>query len=255
MFFTNDYIVFEILDVIKLEQDSAKIYNRNRNFDALSFRYDADTLIETNNESFRLAENSVTYFPANVNYMRESKYDKMFVIHFKTFNCHTGNIETFIPKNPQLYRNLFEKIYKIWKEKNTSYKNSCSILLYEIFSQIYKDNKKDSEDNSPIENSVKYILKHFNDTNFSLPEAVKKSHFSEQYFRRIFKAKFNMSPKEYIIHLRLNYAKSLLLTGYYTIQETAYLCGYTDNKHFSSEFKKRVGICPSDYVYNFNTKN
>ena len=69
---------------------------------------------------------------------------------------------------------------------------------------------------------------------------------------KLFKAEYGFSPQKYIIHLRIQYAKQLISTGYYSVKEIALMSGYTDYKYFSTEFKKQVGVSPSDYVYNYN---
>lgn len=70
---------------------------------------------------------------------------------------------------------------------------------------------------------------------------------SETYFRRLFAAEFGISPKEYIIRRRIEYAKRLLSSGQFTVAETAEMCGYSEPCHFSREFKKRAGAPPAEF--------
>ena len=74
---------------------------------------------------------------------------------------------------------------------------------------------------------------------------------SEVYFRKLFKEEFGISPQKYIIDLRLQNAAGLISTGYYSLKEVAYMSGYTDYKYFSVEFKKNMGVSPSEYLYNY----
>ena len=74
---------------------------------------------------------------------------------------------------------------------------------------------------------------------------------SEVYFRRLFKAEFGISPQKYIINLRMQNAVGLISTGYYSLQEVAYMSGYKDYKYFSVEFKRLMGVSPSGYEYNY----
>ena len=251
LFFEQEYILFEILDILYLDQANIKMNNSNRNFDALSFRLESDTLLETDKQQIEVSDNSICYVPSNLSYMRQSKRDKMIVVHFKAFNYHAEQIEYFYPENPKKYRGLFTQILDCWNKKEVSYKNDCASLLSKILSQLYKDNQPPVSNNR-IYNSLVYIHQNYMRSDFSLTEAAAKSFISETYFRKLFKQEFNISPKHYIICRRMEYAKALILSGYFSIREIAAQCGYNDEKHFSSEFKRYTGIQPTQYRYNYN---
>lgn len=55
----------------------------------------------------------------------------------------------------------------------------------------------------------------------------------------------NMSPNEYLLHIRFSRAKEFLLTGEYTIAEIAYKVGFSDPNYFSRAFKQYEGITPT----------
>ena len=97
-----------------------------------------------------------------------------------------------------------------------------------------------------------YIEKNYLRNDFSLSDAAAKSFMSETYFRKLFKQEFGTSPKHYVISRRIEYAKALIITGYFSIEKIAGMCGYNDEKHFSTEFKKITGVSPSKYNYNFS---
>ena len=135
MIFEQENVAFQVLDVLFLNLKSTKTHNDAiRNFDALSFRYEADTIIETGKQQLKLKDHSICYFPSAVDYTRISKKDKLIVIHFKTFNYYSNVIECFNPKNPQKYIALFEKILQCWNAKAVSYKHDVSALLNQVFS-------------------------------------------------------------------------------------------------------------------------
>jgi len=249
--FEQETIGFQILDVLFFDQDCTKKYNFKRNFDALSFRYEADTMIEYKGKHLEFTDNSIGFFPSNVDYTRTTKKDKMIVVHFKAFNYHSNEIESFFPSDYKKYRSLFAKILDCWNKKNTAYKHEAASLLNLIFSELYKDNKKTYEYNSKINSSIKYIEDNCLKKDFSLQTAAEKSYISDTYFRKLFKQEFGFSPKQYVINRRIKYAASLIIAGYYTLQEISELCGYSDYKHFSVEFKKVIGVSPSKYVYKF----
>lgn len=251
MIFEQESIGFQILDVLFFDQDHTKKYNFARNFDALSFRYEADTVIEYNNRKIKFTNNSIGFFPSNSDYTRITNRDKMIVVHFKTFSYHTNEIEMFMPSDPEKYHRLFEEILDCWNSKNMAYMHTAASLLNLIFSELYKDNIKKHGYHSKIDPSIKYIEEHCYKADFSLKEAAERSYISETYFRKLFKQKFGISPKQYIINQRIQHAASLIIAGYYSLTEISELCGYNDYKHFSVEFKKVMGVSPSKYTYLF----
>ena len=248
MIFEQESIGFQILDVLSFEQDYIKMYNFKRNFDALSFRYEADTVIEHKDRLLHFSDNSIGFFPSDVDYTRTTNKDKVVVVHFKAFNYHTNEIEMFIPDDYQKYRILFEKILNCWNKNDTAYKHEAASLLNLIFSELYKDNKKAYGYNKKIDSSIKYIEENYLKKDFSLQTAAKKSYISDTYFRKLFKQEFGISPKQYVINRRIKHAASLIIAGYYSLESISELCGYNDYKHFSVEFKKVIGVSPSKYT-------
>lgn len=250
MIFEQEYVAFEILDVMYIEQKSTKHFNTGRNFDALSLRLDSDTVIYSDKEQIELSGSSLCYFPANVDYTRVSNYDRMIVVHFNAFNYRSKMIECFKPDDIAAYKELFERLLLKWQAKEAAYKSECAAILNLVFAELYRANRSHMVDKRIID-AVLYIEKNCLKHDFNLEQAAARSFISSAYLRRIFKAELGMSPKKYVIEQRINYARTLLSTGYYTVSEVADMCAYEDAKHFSSEFKRICGVSPSEYRYNF----
>ena len=96
-------------------------------------------------------------------------------------------------------------------------------------------------------------MKNYKKSDLSIKEIADKSFMSEVYFRKLFKEEYGISPQKYIIDLRIQNAVGLISVGYYSLKEIAYMSGYNDYKYFSVEFKKIVGVSPSEYLYNPNS--
>ena len=252
MFFDNDMISFNLLDVLELKQKNVNMYNSNRNFNALSFRFKADTVLKIKSDAFQMKDNYISFVPSRLDYSRVSKIDELIVIHFEVINCNARDIEFFKPKYPETFQSLFTSIWECWNHKEVGYKYKCSAIFNEILAMCYSENYKPKPINSKIKNSVDYLLKHYNDCDLSIKAIAEQSFMSEVYFRKLFKEDYGISPQKYIIHLRIQCAKELISTGYYSLKEIALMSGYTDYKYFSTEFKKQVEVSPSDYVYNYN---
>lgn len=250
MFFGQEYIVFEILDVLGIDMSGSKAFNSGRNYEALSFRTEAEAVLSASGRDIELSGNSVCYVPSNVNYNRVSVRDKLIVVHFKSFNYHSNEIECFYPENHGKYRELFEEMLNCWNERSPGYKNLCAGIFSKIMYLLYIDNKREST-NSKIQKSLEYIEQNCFSKDFSIERAATKSFMSEAYFRKLFKKETGVSPKRYVINRRIEYAKALIIAGYFSVSEVAEMCGYNDQKHFSAEFKRFAGVSPQGYRYNF----
>ena len=102
------------------------------------------------------------------------------------------------------------------------------------------------EVSAPIAKVLRYMSEHIEE-NPTITELAAFSNVSEVYFRRLFLNAYGISPKEYIIQKRIEYAKTLLSSGDFSVSEVGSLCGYAEPCHFSREFSKRVGISPVQY--------
>ncbi len=87
-----------------------------------------------------------------------------------------------------------------------------------------------------------------------IPEGFKLSAFLSNKFpydyshiSRVFSQNQNYTIEHYLIELRIEKAKELLLFKDMNISEVAYKLGYRSNAHFSRQFKKLAGVSPSIY--------
>ena len=251
VFFKKEILSFNILDVLQLNQKDVCNFNKGRNFNALSFRIKANTTLITKQNKYYLKDNYVSYVPARLDYQRISSSDQLIVVHFDTTDYVTNTIECFLSNNPNALLKLFNEILQCWNKKEVGYKYKCSAILYEIFAECYSQNYVLKQSQSKIQKSVEYLLSNYKNSQLTINEIAKKSFVSEVYFRKIFKKEYGISPQKYIVNLRMQTATGLISTGYYSLKEVAFMCGYTDYKYFSVEFKRIKGVSPSMYSYNY----
>nr|WP_243145844.1 AraC family transcriptional regulator [Clostridium chromiireducens] len=72
-------------------------------------------------------------------------------------------------------------------------------------------------------------------------------YLSSVYISKVFKEKTGESPINYLINLRLEKAKDLLISTESPIKSIAQSVGYSDAYYFSKLFKKYYGHSPYKY--------
>jgi len=55
------------------------------------------------------------------------------------------------------------------------------------------------------------------------------------------------TPYDYLINIKIETAKTLMLTSSHSIGRIAEIMGYNDLYHYSKQFKQKTGISPSAY--------
>lgn len=64
---------------------------------------------------------------------------------------------------------------------------------------------------------------------------------------RLFKNDVSLSPSEYILKIKLENARLLLLKGY-PVGTVSEMCGFSDCSYFTKKFKKRFGMLPKQIL-------
>ncbi|HEY5586757.1 MAG TPA: response regulator [Ruminiclostridium sp.] len=92
-----------------------------------------------------------------------------------------------------------------------------------------------------------YIQENFTmDINFE--SIAQNFNFNSSYLTKIFSKYIGETPSKYLITLRINKSKHLLIHNKeLSIREVGELVGYTDQFHFSRMFKNMTGFSPASY--------
>ncbi len=125
-------------------------------------------------------------------------------------------------------------------------------LLLELVQKISEEmRRRDNErEPSPAERIKKYIDIQ-PDGFVTLDDLIAQFHFSKQYIIRIFRARYGITPGEYIINRRIAIAQSLLKKTNLSVKDISEQLNFCDATYFADFFRKRTGQTPLEFRKKF----
>lgn len=81
----------------------------------------------------------------------------------------------------------------------------------------------------------------------TIDKLAKEAGYNLDHFSRIFKGILGISPRDYMINVRIKRAEHMLDSTGSTIEAIALELGYCDKYFFSKQFKARTGLSPREY--------
>ncbi len=93
----------------------------------------------------------------------------------------------------------------------------------------------------------KQILEYINaniGNNIVLNDLARVCGLSVYYFARSFRDTYGVPPHEFVINLRLDYARNMLRCSQLPLKDVAASCGFSDQSHMTRLFRKCLGITP-----------
>lgn len=116
---------------------------------------------------------------------------------------------------------------------------------------VYANKKSEDEDiqaqsNWIVERSCEYIHQNYAQKGLTLNEIAQKNHVSPNYLSYLFKKIKGCNLWEYVVKLRMEESKRLIVTTDLRRYEISEQVGYESPEHFSKIFKKYYGMSPSE---------
>ncbi|HWR42107.1 AraC family transcriptional regulator [Sporomusa sp.] len=243
----------ENFELLYFEQGEALIYCNSR-----PIRVGPGELIIINSNDLHYGEN---LSPQLVYYVVE--FDLSFIHSNKIDLCQTKYMTPLV-QNRILFRNQIDQNNELLAEvrhlideyyrQELGYELAVKAYIYRILvlllrfygeqtiSETEKDRQRKTLDRlSPV---LEYMDCYYTEK-LSLSQLSSMANMSDHYFCRLFKNLTGKSPTEYINHLRLNKAVTLLRESDLNITEIALAVGFNDSNYFSRLFKKYKHVSPS----------
>ena len=128
---------------------------------------------------------------------------------------------------------------------------SC-ILIMELFILLSRTLKQEWEQSVKNRNlklhELLNVAKEYIDQNYAkdltLSQVAKYIYLSDSYFAHSFKDKFGISPKSYILKIRIEEAKDLLENTDMKIADVARSVGFSSQQRFNDIFRKYTAVTP-----------
>lgn len=249
MNFSNFMNGVKILTVLKLSWLNSTAQVSPRNYHAFSFRIHGNARYKVNKKEVTVQDNDILFVPQNCGYYIDAEQEDLYVIHFKLLLDEQYDFEIFQPNDIIRAQHLFKYCYEVWSKKEPDYYFRTLSTFYSIMSLITLTITNRDMEITPITTAMNYLHNHFTDPDLSVLTLCDIAQLSDTWFRKLFIKYYHTTPRKYINSMRINYAKELLRSHYYNVEEVAEMSGFENAKYFSLLFKQFTGYSPSEYKY------
>jgi YesN/AraC family two-component response regulator len=138
------------------------------------------------------------------------------------------------------------------EEMHTSLSNLLHELTFKKEEQDKASHTQERDDYVPLNerSTIEQVIAYIHDKmpgEVTLQETAAAVHLNSSYLSSLFKEQKKMKFMDYVMSLRMEEAKKLLLSTSLRISEIADRLGYNDIAYFSNTFKRICGKTPSEF--------
>ena len=210
-------------------------------------------------ETYHFADKTVAAVPHSALYIPKNEeytiafFDQKSDVYTVDFEmaAETEPARPFLVKLPASnpVASLFAKMAAAYDKRTDKGILACKSLFYQILEHTAEAERLflPSEKYVKIAQAVEQMEENFLNGDFRLETLSDNCGISYRYFEQLFRQKYGMSPKEYLLSLRLEHAKKLLADSDLRIKDIALLLGYGDITHFGKLFTAKTGYTPREY--------
>lgn len=242
LIYNFDNLSFQMLTISRFNHSPGFFCVKGRPYAALSFRTQGSGFFDINNTHLNSEPGDILYIPAEVDYNVTYTGGESIVAHF--INCNYTIPERIIVDNSTFLNIKFKELLDRWQ--NYRQHNDAKASIFGILQSV-ADMKLKQNPDCDIKKCIAYINSNFCNPDLKIPDICRIGHMSEATLRRKFLIYYEMSPKQYLMRLRMNEALTLLIKREYSVKEISRMVGFNDEKHFSQIFKKMYSLPPSSF--------
>jgi AraC-like DNA-binding protein len=164
------------------------------------------------------------------------------LIHAKNHSACIANGVNLIA--PSIFQSLFRLAQSQGTQKT---EHRISVYLHMLLGELIEATMENyTVSNASITQAIQYMNEHLHEA-FSLDELAQYVNLSKYYFIRCFRQVTGLTPHQYFINLRIQYAKQLLITTNSSIEQIAERLGFSSSSNFIRTFKQQTGATPREF--------
>ncbi|GGH00139.1 helix-turn-helix domain-containing protein [Mucilaginibacter phyllosphaerae] len=149
---------------------------------------------------------------------------------------------------------LFEDIVEKTKSEKPGYQPATAGAAVHLLGNIFAEIKQASfagEDNiQALVDRARFLLRNHMNQHITSEAIASELQVGYSWFRKTFKKYTGMAPNQYLIQLKIQQSKELLLVPENSVKSVAYLLNFESIPYFSKLFKIKTGQTPQDYRNN-----
>ena len=256
-FFNYGFTITEIKDCVLVKKNEGALIHKNRQTHGLVIMINGCNTYKFNDSTTVISKpNTIVYLPQTSSYtVIKTIPGSCIAINFFIKNEQNFPPFSFEIKNIDKYLNDFNATLQLWNIRPSGYLNQCYKNLYNIICNLQHDAMLTTPYSPPktkqlASSGLEYIMKNISNVDLSIESISNYLNITPEYFRKIFKNIYGLSPKKFIINKRIEKAKELIASNEFKLNDIVNICGFSSFSYFSSEFKKITAFSPSEFKKN-----
>ena len=240
----NNIVITDIAKpvIVRLEK-GRRAHTDNRKSFGLSLCLKGQITYTMGEKSVVSTRENAVLLPKGATYCYECDKEGIFyVVNFQCDNFCEDEIDCVPLESPQECIKAVEEIHRLFGQND----GRLDILAatYNFLGRVAASRHYEK---GPTSRAVQYITDHLGDEDLSNTLVAESIGISEVYLRKLFLARYDTSPHQFILKMRINKAKELICDTQLSVADIAEQCGFASIYHFCRVFKQRVGVTPTQY--------
>lgn len=211
-------------------------------------------------EEIAVDEGNIVLYKPHIKQQYRYEYkdqSRIYWIHF-TGNDIENYLRTLNLQENLIYKvgfvegitNLWENIIAELQVKRMYYEELTEGMLMQLLASLSRNVYEEKNNILTTHKNIQKVIEdmHRNcNREMTVNEYAKCYNMSACWFINNFKLLTGMTPRQYMIHIKINKAKALLKDSQLNVNEVAEIVGFQNAFYFSRAFKKTTGMSPKEW--------